>query len=101
MMSNLPGTNIIAPIVPFSEVDRYPTHDAKYGKGGYRTTLTATQRNQITFARRELGMAVRTLSDNVVWILINNPLELENGGETQDSDWVKEVAIIDMDGGTF
>ena len=100
-MSNLPGTNVIAPIVPFSEVDKYPTHDAKYGKGGYRTVASAAQRNQITFARRELGMAVRTLNDNVVWILVNNPPEAENDGATQDSDWAKEVDIVDMDGGTF
>lgn len=100
-MSNLPGTNIIAPVVPFSEVDTYPTHEAKYGKGGYRTTQNKTARNDIPYARRELGMAVRTLSDNAVWILTNNPASAENGGKTQDSDWTKEVDTLDMDGGSF
>lgn len=100
-MSNLPGVNIIAPVVPFSEVDKYPTHEAKYGKGGYRTTQNKIERNDIPHERRELGMAVRTLSDNVVWILTNNPAATENSGKTQDSDWTKEVDTFDMDGGSF
>jgi len=31
-----PGTNVIAPIVPFSTADEYPSHEAAYGRGGYR-----------------------------------------------------------------
>ena len=37
MSSKLAGTNIIAKIVPFADTDEYPTHDEKYGLGGYRT----------------------------------------------------------------
>ena len=32
-MSELRGTNISAPIVPFTDLDKYPTHQAIYGKG--------------------------------------------------------------------
>lgn len=95
------GINLGAPILPATEEDIFPTHDAKYGKGGYRTVTDADERNSIPPARRELGMAVRTLDDNVVWILINNPAASENAGMTQNSDWQKEVDILAMDGGVF
>ena len=35
-MSDLKGTNIAAPIMPFSSLDTYPTHESIYGKGGYK-----------------------------------------------------------------
>jgi hypothetical protein len=36
-MANIQGTNVAAPVVPFTTEDIYATHDAKYGKGGYRS----------------------------------------------------------------
>lgn len=100
-MSNLPGTNIVAQIVPFTETDQYATHDAKYGKGGYRTVADKAARNQIPIPRLELGMAVRTIDDNVVWILTSLPTP---PAVLNDSNWTKEtidVDTIELDGGVF
>lgn len=87
-MDNIPGTNIFAPVVPFTATDEYPTHDEKYGKGGYRAVADIAARDAIPAARRSLGMVVRTMDTNINWIL--------TGGLT-DSDWVEES----LDGGTF
>lgn len=96
-MSNLPGTNIIAAIVPFSEDDKYATHDEKYGKGGYRTVADKAARNSIKPARRSLGMAVRTINDNVLWILTT-----DDGSDTlPDNAWTREIDTLSMDGGEF
>lgn len=97
-MSNLPGTNLIAPIAPFSDNDDYPTHDEKYGKGGYRAVADATARDAIKKSRLVLGMAVRTLSDNIVWILTTMPGASEN---LSAANWTNEVDTLKMDGGTF
>lgn len=100
-MANIAGTNVTAPIVPYSEIDQYPTHDAKYGKGGYRTVADKTARDQIPDARLELGMAVRTIDDNVVWILTSLPVA---PAALSDSHWTKEtisVETIELDGGLF
>lgn len=96
-MDNLPGTNIIAAIVPFRESDDYATHDEKYGKGGYRAVADKTARNSIKPDRRNIGMAVRTMDDNVLWILT-----ADNGAAIlTDSAWTKENDTLSMDGGEF
>lgn len=82
------GINLGAPILPATEEDIFPTHDAKYGKGGYRVVADITARNNIPTARREVGMAVKTLTPNTTWVL---------GAGLTNSDWTQEV----MDGGTF
>jgi|LakMenEpi03Aug12_release.lakeMendotaPanAssembly.Ray.scaffolds.fasta_scaffold280101_2 hypothetical protein len=96
-MSNLPGTNIIAAIVPFTELDQYATHDAKYGKGGYRSVTNVTARNNIPPDRRSIGMTVRTTDDNIVWILTSDDGTLN----CVNCVWVKEVDTLSMDGGEF
>jgi len=87
-MTNIPGTNIIAPVVPFADTDEYPTHDEKYGKGGYRAVANIAARDAIPIARRSIGMIVRTLDTNVNWTLTEN---------LTNADWVEEQ----LDGGTF
>ena len=96
-MSNLPGTNIIAPIAPFSETDEYATHDAKYGKGGYRAVADINARNAIWPDRRSIGMAVRTTDDNIVWILNSD----DGTNDCENCVWVREVDTLSMDGGDF
>lgn len=59
----LKGTNVASPIVPFSSEDTYPTHEAKYGKGGFRTVETIAERDAIPEARREEGMLVYVVND--------------------------------------
>lgn len=50
-MSDLKGTNIAAPIVPFTSEDTYPTHDSLYGKGGFKTVSTMLDRDSIPLKR--------------------------------------------------
>ena len=57
-MANIKGTNIGAPIVPFTDQDIYATHEARYGKGGYRTCESIDEMNRIPAARLEEGMMV-------------------------------------------
>ena len=47
-----------------SELDVYPTHEAKFGKGGYRTVANIAERDDIPFERCEEGMLVTVLEDN-------------------------------------
>lgn len=82
------GINLGAPILPATEEDIFPTHDAQYGKGGYRAVADITKRNEIPIARRSLGMVVRTLDTNTNWILTGN---------LTNADWVEEK----LDGGDF
>jgi len=68
-MALIPGTNIAAPIVPGSTDDVFPTHDAQYGRGGYRAVANVTERDAIPAERRSAGMAVRTNDTNANWVL--------------------------------
>ena len=55
--ASLSGTNVAAPIVPFTDTDIYPTHDARYGKGGYVQFQYSTQcLRQVSTFRRYTGM---------------------------------------------
>lgn len=55
-MADLKGTNVYSPIVPGTDSDTYPTHYAKYGKGGYVSVDTIEERNAIPIERKEGGM---------------------------------------------
>jgi hypothetical protein len=68
-MSQIQGTNVAAPVVPFSTADVHPSHEAAYGKGGYRSVANATQRNAIPAARREAGMLVYVQDTGVIFQL--------------------------------
>lgn len=57
-MAEIKGTNIGSPIVPFTTDDIYATHEAKYGKGGYRCVSTIKDLDLIPEARREENMLV-------------------------------------------
>lgn len=82
-MSQIQGTNVAAPVVPFSTADVHPSHEAAYGKGGYRSVANITQRNAIPTARREAGMLVYVQSDGVIYQLstdLTNWVTLTFGG---------------------
>jgi len=71
-MSGIQGTNIIAPVVPLDTTDVHPSHLALYGKGGYRTVATTTERDAIPSARREAGMLVWVTADSTAYQLGSN-----------------------------
>ena len=69
-MATIKGTNVLAPVVPFDTADVHPSHEARYGKGGYRTVATLSERDAIPAPRREAGMLVFvTASGGSLWQL--------------------------------
>ena len=68
-MAKIKGVNIPSTIVPFSVDDTYATHDALYGKGGFRSVRTITERNAIPLARRTPGMFVYVINEDITYKL--------------------------------
>lgn len=68
-MSLIPGTNVASGIAPFDTADKYPTHDEKYGLGGYRSVEDIAARNAIPIERRKAGMLVKITSTGEVFEL--------------------------------
>ena len=71
-MSSIKGTNVLAPVVPFDTTDSHASHEARYGKGGYRSVADTAERDAIPALRREAGMLVCVLTDGKVWKLGDN-----------------------------
>ncbi len=71
-MSDILGTNISSPIVPFTTDDEFPTHDAKYGKGGFRAVATIAERDAITDYRKDPGMFVYVIATEKLYVYKNN-----------------------------
>ena len=49
ILGSVPVTGFVAPT---AETDIYPSHDSKYGKGGWREVATLLDRDAITVERR-------------------------------------------------
>lgn len=54
-MANIKGTNLSSPIVPFTDLDKFPTHLSKYGKGGHKEVTTLQDLNSIPVSRLTVG----------------------------------------------
>jgi len=81
-MVRLLGTNVLSPITPFDSADTNPTHNAIYGKGGFRVVADTTERNAIANDRCSVGMLVYVISDGKTYQLntgFHDPLV--------DGDW--------------
>jgi len=68
-MTQIRGTNVLAPVVPFDTTDQFATHYALYGKGGYRSVSNTTERDAITLLRREPGMLVYVSATGLIYRL--------------------------------
>lgn len=68
-MAGIQGTNIVAPVVPLDTADVHPTHEAQYGKGGFRSVETTSARDAIPAPRREAGMLVYVAGTGTTWRL--------------------------------
>ncbi len=71
-MSELKGTNIAATIVPYTGDDAYPTHDSRYGLGGYKEVSTLAERDSIPSARLREGCKVYVVSENKEYVYKGN-----------------------------
>lgn len=69
-MAALSGTILASRIVPSDSADAYATHDADYGRGGYRSVADIAERDAITEPRRKLGMKVFVNSEQKEYQLI-------------------------------
>lgn len=92
-MANIQGTNVAAPVVPFTTEDIYATHDAKYGKGGYRSVQTYADLATITENRLEEGMAVYVIADNQMYVYAG----LDQGGVRQWKTPIATQAGVDLE----
>ena len=68
-MAAIKGVNIPSTIVPFTTDDTYATHIDTYGKGGFRSVRTLTDRDAIPQARRSAGMLVYVIADDITYKL--------------------------------
>lgn len=69
-MAALSGTIVASRIVPSDSLDAYATHDADYGRGGYRSVADITERDAIPDPRRKVGMKVWVNSESKEYQLI-------------------------------
>jgi hypothetical protein len=92
-MTQLKGTNVLAPVLPLDTADPYPSHVATYGKGGYRSAADIAERDGIPSLRREAGM--------VVWV---TAVQKEYRLEQDLTTWTEVVTSLDqqiINGGDF
>jgi hypothetical protein len=92
-MTQIRGTNVLAPVVPFDTTDAHASHEARYGKGGYRSVSDIAERNAIPQLRREVGM--------LVWV---TSLQKQYRLESDLTTWSEVVTSIEsqiLDGGNF
>lgn len=71
-MAELKGTQVAAIVVPFTDADKYATHDAEYGKGGFRSVSTIENRDAIPVERKTEGMIVRVTANGLNYEWKNN-----------------------------
>lgn len=89
---------VIGAVEPNDLTDKYPTHNEIYGKGGFRSVADNTERDNITPARRSVGMLVYSIAveklyqlkggiTNTNWVEAqlgsgsgSGPLAIEKGG---------------------
>lgn len=64
-MADLKGTNVPALVVPYTENDKYATHDETFGRGGYRSVNSISEMNAIPSERRKEGMLVNVIGDKI------------------------------------
>jgi hypothetical protein len=92
-MSSIKGTNVVAPVVPFDTTDTHASHEALYGKGGYRSVADVAERDAIPALRREAGMLVWVIDTQKAWGLNANL-----------TTWTEVTAINEpqlLDGGNY
>lgn len=95
-MSSLYGTNVSATIKPFTTADNFPTHEAQYGKGGYRTVNSESDLTSISLERLEEGMLVYIKSNRKIYKYIgdtstNNSNDWEEFTVAAENEYYKVV----------
>ena len=63
-IKELKGTILSSGIVPGTTADKFPTHYAKYGQGGFRTVNSLEELDEIPEERLEIGMLVYVVEND-------------------------------------
>lgn len=76
---------VIGAVEPNDLSDKYPTHNEIYGKGGFRSVASNAERDNITPARRSVGMLVYSILEEKFYqlkagLLNTNWVETQMGG---------------------
>jgi len=106
-MVDLNGTKVLAPVVPPTSDDVFPTHQALYGKGGYRTVANITARDAIPEERREVGMRVFVIATDKTYIctgVVGNTYEEDSTSviiSTTSTYYVNPATGDDADDGSI
>ncbi len=82
-VNNLYGTNVSATIKPFTDADNFPTHEAIYGKGGYRSVDSIDDLTSIPLERLEEGMLAYTKDTDKIYKYVGDTTTNEF------SDWIE------------
>jgi hypothetical protein len=94
----IPGTiAITGPVAPTATSDVFPTHFAKYGKGGYYSVATLVERDAITVERREHGLRVFVIANSTEYRLESN-LTTWTAISTTSGDMLRSVYDTNNDG---
>jgi len=83
--SAIAQVKVIGAVEPNDLSDKYPTHNEIYGKGGFRSVASNTERDNITPARRSVGMLVYSILEEKFYqlkggLLNTNWVETQMGG---------------------
>jgi hypothetical protein len=105
-MALIPGTNVASRIVPFDTLDTFATHDATYGRDGYRSVADITERDSITEQRQKVGMLVYVQSEDKIYKLtvIGFPAtyeELAISGGTVSISGGQGISVVESPANTF
>lgn len=82
--SETQGVKVPANIIPSSPYDTYPTHHANFGRGGYKTVATLTDKDSIPVDRLTIGSVVRVHADGIEYVITNIPSNAQTG---KDCTW--------------
>ena len=89
--TKLNGTLLISAISPYNSTDKYPTHYAKYGHGGYRSVNDITELNEIPQERREEGMLVYVATEDKIYKYKNGVFAILELGSGNSDDALTEA----------
>lgn len=101
-MAELQGTVVTSPLVPGGDSSNtYPTHDAIYGKGGWRSVKTIAERDAITEKRKTTGMIVWVEEDKKEYTWLDGKWQIWSPASvyvptklselTNDADYVQDA----------
>jgi len=93
LMTNIPGTNVSAPIVPQTSADTYPTHDSRWGRGGWKAASTIADRDAIPLERLEDGAIVYVVATRTSFVWVGGSwIEFVTGDPATATALTNEVA---------